>query len=284
MKNILLTALLSLGLVACSGGTTEEATEAVENNQVETTEAAGGEKDLVKIKVGATPVPHAELLELVKEDLASEGIELEIVEFNDYLTPNLALNDGSIDANFFQHEPYFVDNIETNNLDLISLGKVHLEPLALYSDKYKSLDELPEGAEIFIPNDPTNGARALLLLDSNGLIKLKDPSDINATERDIAENPKNLKFTALEAAAIPSSYKDADGAIINSNFALKADLSPTEDGIIIEDKNSPYANLIAIRKEDENREELQTLLKVLQSDKVKKYIEETYKGEILPAF
>ena len=232
MKNILLTALLSLGLVACSGGTTEEATEAVENNQVETTEAAGGEKDLVKIKVGATPVPHAELLELVKEDLASEGIELEIVEFNDYLTPNLALNDGSIDANFFQHEPYFVDNIETNNLDLISLGKVHLEPLALYSDKYKSLDELPEGAEIFIPNDPTNGARALLLLDSNGLIKLKDPSDINATERDIAENPKNLKFTALEAAAIPSSYKDADGAIINSNFALKADLSPTEDGII----------------------------------------------------
>lgn len=284
MKNILLTALLSLGLVACSGGTTEEATEAVENNQVETTEAADGEKDLVKIKVGATPVPHAELLELVKEDLASEGIELEIVEFNDYLTPNLALNDGSIDANFFQHEPYFVDNIETNNLDLISLGKVHLEPLALYSDKYKSLDELPEGAEIFIPNDPTNGARALLLLDSNGLIKLKDPSDINATERDIAENSKNLKFTALEAAAIPSSYKDADGAIINSNFALKADLSPTEDGIIIEDKNSPYANLIAIRKEDENREELQTLLKVLQSDKVKKYIEETYKGEILPAF
>ena len=251
---------------------------------METTEAADGEKDLVKIKVGATPVPHAELLELVKEDLASEGIELEIVEFNDYLTPNLALNDGSIDANFFQHEPYFVDNIETNNLDLISLGKVHLEPLALYSDKYKSLDELPEGAEIFIPNDPTNGARALLLLDSNGLIKLKDPSDINATERDIAEKKKNLKFTALEAAAIPSSYKDADGAIINSNFALKADLSPTEDGIIIEDKNSPYANLIAIRKEDENREELQTLLKVLQSDKVKKYIEETYKGEILPAF
>lgn len=284
MKNILLTALLSLGLVACSGAATEEATEAVENNQVETSEVAEGEKDLVKIKVGATPVPHAELLELVKDDLASEGIELEIVEFNDYLTPNLALNDGSIDANFFQHEPYFVDNIETNNLDLISLGKVHLEPLALYSDKYKSLDELPEGAEIFIPNDPTNGARALLLLDSNGLIKLKDPSDINATERDIAENPKNLKFTALEAAAIPSSYKDADGAIINSNFALKADLSPTEDGIIIEDKDSPYANLIAIRKEDENKEELQTLLKVLQSDKVKKYIEETYKGEILPAF
>lgn len=284
MKNILLTALLSLGLVACSGAATEEATEAVENNQVETTEVAEGEKDLVKIKVGATPVPHAELLELVKDDLASEGIELEIVEFNDYLTPNLALNDGSIDANFFQHEPYFVDNIETNNLDLISLGKVHLEPLALYSDKYKSLDELPEGAEIFIPNDPTNGARALLLLDSNGLIKLKDPSDINATERDIAENPKNLKFTALEAAAIPSSYKDADGAIINSNFALKADLSPTEDGIIIEDKDSPYANLIAIRKEDENKEELQTLLKVLQSDKVKKYIGETYKGEILPAF
>src|SRR5699024_4683463 len=197
MKNILLTALLSLGLVACSGAATEEATEAVENNQVETSEVAEGEKDLVTIKVGATPVPHAELLELVKDDLASEGIELEIVEFNDYLTPNLAINDRSIDANLFQHEPYFVDNIETNNLDLISLGKVHLEPLALYSDKYKSLDELQEGAEIFIPNDPTNGARALLLLDSNGLIKLKDPSDINATERDIAENPKNLKFTAL---------------------------------------------------------------------------------------
>lgn len=282
MKKLLLAGILSLGLVACSGGT--ENTEAVENNQVENTDPEGGGKDLVKLKVGATPVPHAELLELVKEDLVAEGIDLEIVEFNDYLTPNLALNDGSIDANFFQHEPYFVDNIETNNLDLISLGKVHLEPLALYSDKYDSLDDLPEGAEIFIPNDPTNGARALLLLDSNGLIKLKDSSDINATERDIAQNPKNFKFTALEAAAIPSSYKDADGAIINSNFALKADLSPTEDGIIIEDKDSPYANLIAIRREDENKEELQSLLKALQSEKIKKYIEETYKGEILPAF
>lgn len=261
MKKIILTLLLVLGITAC-GNSTEETT----------------------IKVGATPVPHAKFLELIKDDLKEEGINLEIVEFNDYLTPNLSLEDGSIDANFFQHEPYLIDNCETQNLDLVSIGAVHIEPLALYSDKYDSIDQIPDGGEILIPNDPTNGARALLLLDKHGLIKLADPTDIKATEKDIVENPHNFKFTALEAAAIPSSYKDGDAAIINSNFALTVDLVPTRDGLIIEDKDNPFANIVAVRKEDENKEELQKLLKALQSDKIKNYIEEEYKGEIIPAF
>lgn len=283
MKKTLLALLLALGLVACSSPSEEPAVEETEvSEQGEVSKQGAG--DPVTIKVGATPVPHAELLDLVKEDLEAEGIIVEVVEFNDYLTPNLALADGSLDANFFQHEPYFIDNIEANDLDLVSIGNVHLEPLALYSAEYKSLDEIPEGAEIFIPNDPTNGARSLQLLANNGLIELKDPSDINATERDIVGNPKNIKITALEAAAIPSSYQDAGAAVINSNFAMSADLSPTEDGLVIESIDSPYANLVAVRTEDAEKPELQALIKALQSEKVRTYIEETYKGEILPAF
>lgn len=264
MKKLILLSLAALSLVACSQ--TKEAQETR------------------TLKVGATPVPHAQLLELIDGDLEAQGIDLEIVEFNDYLTPNLALADGSIDANFFQHEPYLIDNMETNNLDLVSLGAVHIEPLALYSDKFTSIEDLPEGGEILIPNDPTNGARALMLLADNGLISLEDPDDIKATEKNITANPKNFKFTALEAAAIPSSYKDADAAIINSNFALNADLVPTEDGLIIEGKDNPFANIVAVRAGEENDEDLQALIKAFQSDKVKKYIEEEFKGEIIPAF
>lgn len=263
MKKILIALLLSLGLTACSGQSGSDTKE---------------------IKVGASPVPHTEILEFIKEDLESQNIEMEIVEFDDYLTPNLALDDGSIDANFFQHEPYMVDNAQTNKLEIVSLGPVHIEPLALYSDDYDSIEDIPQGGLIIIPNDPTNCARALMLLDKYDLIELEDPTDINATEQDIKSNPNNYQFNALEAAAIPSALQDCDAAVINSNYALGHGLVPTEDGLIIEDKDNPFANIVAVRKGEENNEEFQILIDTLQSEKVKQYIEEEYQGEIIPAF
>ena len=176
------------------------------------------------------------------------------------------------------------DMTESKNLDLVSIGNVHIEPIALYSDKYKSLEELPDGAQILIPNDPSNGSRALLLLESAGLIKLKDPSDVNATENDITDNPKNLKFTALEAASIAKAYTDADAAVINSNFAILAKLNPVEDGLIMEKVDSPYANLVAVRTADKDLEKFKKLMDALHTDKVKDFLKEKYEGAIVPAF
>ncbi|WP_425538364.1 MetQ/NlpA family ABC transporter substrate-binding protein [Microaceticoccus formicicus] len=287
MKKILLLVLvLALGLTACTGGEkkVEEKTDKVETTDKAETEKKDDKAEKVVIKIGVTPVPHAEIVELIKDDLAKEGVEVEIVEFNDYVTPNMSLADGSIDANFFQHEPYFKDMTESKNLDLVSIGNVHIEPIALYSDKYKSLEELPDGAQILIPNDPSNGSRALLLLESAGLIKLKDPSDVNATENDITDNPKNLKFTALEAASIAKAYTDADAAVINSNFAILAKLNPVEDGLIMEKVDSPYANLVAVRTADKDLEKFKKLMDALHTDKVKDFLKEKYEGAIVPAF
>jgi len=236
------------------------------------------------LKIGASPVPHAEILELVKEDLKTQGVELEIIEFTDYVKPNLALGDKEIDANFFQHVPYMESFAKENNLDIVSLGQVHVEPFALYSTKVKSVDELKDGAVIAIPNDPTNGGRALLLLENNGLIKLKDGVGLEATENDIAENPKGFVFRPLEAAQLPRILKDVDGAIINGNYALEADLIPTRDGILLEDKDSPYANIVTIRNGEENNSKLQALIKALQSEKVKTFINDKYNGGVVPAF
>lgn len=237
-----------------------------------------------EIIIGVSPEPHAKLVNLVIEDLKKEGIEIKLIEFTDYVKPNMALHDGEIDANFFQHEPYFNDFKDKNSLNLVSLGKVHVEPMALYSNKFKSIDDLEDGAEIAIPNDTVNGGRALLLLEANGLIKLKDGVGVEATEKDIVENPKNLKITAIEAAGLPRVLNDIHGAVINGNYALQAGLNPVRDGLLVEGKDSPYANLIAVRNGEEKEDKFIKLLKALQSDKVKKYIEDNYNGGVVPAF
>ena len=238
------------------------------------TKSEGGKTVL---KVGATPVPHAELLNFVKPQLAKEGVDLQIIEFSDYVKPNLSLNDKEIDANFFQHIPYLEEFAKERNMPLVTLTKVHIEPMGIYSTKYKSLDELPQGAKIAIPNDPTNGGRALMLLQSANLLKLKDGVTITATPGDIVDNPKNIEIVEIEAA-------DVDYSVINSNFAMEAKLNPVKDSLFTEPKESPYANVVAIRKGDENRPELQKLAKALTSPEVKKFIEETYKGAVVPAF
>lgn len=238
----------------------------------------------VTLKIGATPVPHAEILEEIKSDLKEKGITLEIVEFNDYVQPNIALNDKELDANFFQHEPYLNDFVkEHKDVKLKNAGGVHVEPMGVYSSKIKDLKELADGATVSIPNDPTNGGRALLLLQKAELIKLKDGANETATVQDIAENSKNLKIQEVEAAQLPRTLEDVDISIINTNFAMNADLNPMKDALFIEDKTSPYVNIIAVR-EDENRDEIKTLVNTLQSDKVKKFIEDKYKGAIVPAF
>lgn len=236
------------------------------------------------LKIGATPIPHAEILNFVKPLLAKENIELEIVEFQDYVQPNTALADKELDANFFQHQPYLDNFIKERKLDLVSVGSVHVEPLGLYSKTIKNLSELKEGSTIAIPNDATNAARALLLLQSNGLIKLKDGVGIEATEKDIAENPKKIKIQPAEAAQLPRVLEDVDAAVINTNYALPANLNPTKDALIIEGKDSPYANIVAVRKGDENRVEIQKLIKILNSAEVKKFLEDKYAGAIVPAF
>lgn len=274
MKKILLftlIAVLSLSLLA--GCSKEEA-------QTPSVTPA----DTEKIVIGVSPDPHAKIVELIKDDLEAEGIELEIVEFTDYVTPNLALAEGDLDANFFQHLPYLEDFMAQNKLDLVSLGNVHVEPMALYGNGFKSLDELPEGAEIAIPNDTSNGGRALLLLEANGLIKLSDDAGLSATEKDIVENPKNIKITALEAATLPRVYQEVEGAVINTNYALQAGLNPLVDGIVMEGKDSPYANLVAVRAGEETDAKFVKLLEALQSDEVRNYINETYNGSVVPAF
>lgn len=237
-----------------------------------------------EIKIGVSPNPHSQIVSLILDDLKEQGIEVEIIEFTDYVQPNLALASGDLDANFFQHGPYFEDFIEKENLDLVSLGNVHVEPMALYSNNLTSIDDLEDGSKIAIPNDTINGGRALLLLEANGLIKLKDGAGLEATENDIVENPHNFKVTTLEAAALPSTLQDVDAAVINGNYALDADLNPLKDGLLIEGGDSPYANLVAVRKGEEKEDKFVKLLKALQSNKVKEYIEETYEGGVAPAF
>lgn len=236
------------------------------------------------IKIGASPAPHSQILEAIKPILEKDGIKLEIVEFTDYIQPNIALADGSIDANFFQHKPYFDNFIKEENLDLLALGQVHVEPMALYSNNYSSIDEIPTGAELAIPNDDVNGRRALLLLEANGLITIDPNAGAGATERDIIDNPRELKIKALEAALIPRVLEDLDGAVINGNYALEAGLNPVKDGLIIEDKESEFGNIIAIRREDESKDKFKKLMEALQSDEIRRFLEEEYDGAIVPAF
>ncbi|WIV11477.1 MetQ/NlpA family ABC transporter substrate-binding protein [Proteiniborus sp. MB09-C3] len=236
------------------------------------------------IVVGASPEPHAQMLELIADDLAKEGYELKIVEFTDYVKPNLALDEKELDANFFQHLPYLEDFNEKNSLDLVSLASTHIEPMGLYSKQIDNIDELNDGAEIAIPNDTVNGSRALLFLEDKGLIELKEGAGFSATEKDIVKNPKNLKFKLLEAALLPRALDEVDAAAINGNYALQANLSPSKDAILLERSDSPYANIVAIRKGEENSPKLKALVKALQSDKIKNFIKEKYGDGVVPSF
>lgn len=269
-----MTLAASLLLTGCGGG----------DQPAQKAEDKSAAKE-VTLKIGATPVPHAELLEEIKPDLKEKGITLEVIEFNDYVQPNIALNDKELDANFFQHEPYLNDFIkEHKDVKLKNAGGIHIEPMGIYSKKLKDLKELADGATVSIPNDPTNGGRALLLLQKAGLLKLKDGVNEMATVQDIVDNPKNLMIQEVEAAQLPRTLEDVDISIINTNFAMNADLNPMKDALFIEDKTSPYVNIIAVRDGDENRDDIKTLVNTLQSDKIKKFIEEKYKGAIVPAF
>ena len=270
MKKLLtlVLALSTLALIGCGGG--------ADNS------SAKSEK---VIKVGASPVPHAEILEIVKPELEKDGIKLEIVEFNDYVQPNLATNDKEIDANFFQHEPYLKNFVtEHPELKLANVLGVHVEPMGIYSHKIKNINEVKDGAQVSIPSDPTNGGRALLLLERAGLLKLKDGVGAAATVQDVVDNPKHLSFKEIEAPQLPRTLDDVDISVINTNWAMQADLVPTRDALFMEDKTSPYVNIIAIRQGDEERPEIKALLKALHSDTVKNFINDKYKGAILPAF
>jgi len=251
--------------------------------EAETTTTEASDTTVV-LKIGATPVPHSELLELVSEDLAQEGVTLEIVEFTDYVKPNIALNDGEIDANFFQHLPYLDSFINERGLDLQSVAKIHVEPLGFYSESLTDITALEDGSTIAIPSDGVNGGRALILLQTNGLIKLKEGYSLEATELDIVENPKNLKFKALEAAQLPRILPDVDGAVINGNFALEAGFVPTEDAVLLEGSESPYVNILVTRTDNAEAKGIQELIDALQSEKVKAYILENYGGGVVPAF
>jgi YaeC family lipoprotein len=238
------------------------------------------------IKIGATAVPHAEILEAAKPLLLAKGITLEIVEFTDYVQPNLTLESGELDANFFQHRPYLDDFNGQNDTHIVALADVHYEPLGIYPGKSTSLADLKDGAQIAVPNDTTNEARALLLLEANGLIKLKDGSGLSATVNDIAENTKNLKIVELEAAQIPRSLQDVDVAVINGNYALEAGLNAATDALASEASDSlaaeTFANIIAVREGDEARPELVELVKVLQSKEIVEFINSTYEGGVVP--
>lgn len=236
------------------------------------------------LSIGATPVPHVEILEVVKPDLKAQGIDLKIVEFNDYVQPNTSVSDKLLDLNFFQHRPYLDSFIKDHGSDLVEVGGIHIEPIGFYSHKLKSLQDLQKGATIAIPNDPTNGGRALLLLQSAGLITLEDPKSISATPLDIKENKLNLNIKELEAPQLPRSLDDVDAAIINTNYAIDAGLNPLKDALFIENADSPYVNVIVGNSQSVKKDSVKALLKALQSDKVKKFINDKYKGAVVAAF
>ena len=238
----------------------------------------------VTIKVGATPEPHATILEFVKEKLAAEGVNLEIVVFNDYVQPNVQLYEKQLDANYFQHVPYLEEFNAEKGYDLVKVTGVHIEPMGAYSKKITSIDQLKDGAKIAIPNDATNGGRALALLAKNNLITLKEGAGILATVQDITDNPKKLEIVELEAATLPRVLPDVDLAVINTNYALEAGLVPTRDALFIEDSDSPYVNILTARPDNKDDEAIRKLAAALNSPEVRQFIEEKYEGAVVPAF
>ena len=238
------------------------------------------------IVVGASLSPHAQILEAVSEQLAQKGYQLEIKEFTDYIMPNTALEDGELDANFFQHQPYLTDFNEKNGTKLVSAAAIHFEPLGIYGGKTADLADLPEGAQIAVPNDTTNEARALWLLQAQGIIEVDEQAGLEATKQDITSNPKNVEIVEMEAAQLPRALADVDFAVINGNYAVAAEIA--DQVLVTEDKDSEaakqYANIVAVREGDENREDIKALVEALQSDEVKAYIEETFGSTVIPVF
>ena len=281
---------LLLGLTACGGNNAANNGTAGNNttdNASGNSTADSGDTADKTVTVGATPAPHAEILEVAKEVLAEEGYTLEIKEFDDYITPNTAVEEGELDANYFQHITYMNQFNEDSGTHLVSVGSIHYEPFGLYAGKTASIEELADGAQIAIPNDATNGGRALLLLEQEGLITLKEDAGITATVTDIVDNPKNLEIVELEARLLPDSLKDVDLAVINGNYAIDAGLK-IADALAIESAEgeaaTAYANVLTVKEGNENDEGIQALLAALESDEVKTFIEETYDGAVVPLF
>ncbi|NNN32390.1 ABC transporter substrate-binding protein [Streptomyces sp. S3(2020)] len=267
---VLAAGALTFGLTACGS----------ENDSAGSSDTSG------PLVVAASPVPHAEILTYVKDNLAKKaGLDLEVKEFTDYVTPNTATEDGSVDANYFQNQPYLDDFNKKNGTHIVPVVTVHLEPLGLYSNKVKSADALKSGATIAVPNDSVNEARALKLLDANGIITLKDGVGNDATPADITENPKNLEFKELEAAQTPRSLDDVDAAVINGNYAIEADLSPAKDALVLESAtDNPYGNFLAVKDGNEDDPRVKKLAELLTSDEVKKFIEDKYDGSVIASF
>lgn len=268
LASLALAGILSVSLVACVPSA-QSSTETGEAKQ--------------KIVVGASATPHAVILNGLKEEFSKAGLEVEVQVYEDYVQPNLALADSSLDANYFQHLPYFESFSKEHHLKLAVLGNVHIEPMGIYSSKYKNLNDLKEGDEILVPNDVTNLARALLILDNQGLIKLSSKK-LDVTVEDIVENPKKLVITPLTAATIPSAYSDVAAGVINMNYVISAGINPNTALVRENGENNPYANLVAVRAGEETQEKFVKFYEVLSSDAAKAFIEKEFKGEILAAF
>ena len=238
-----------------------------------------------RLVIAATPVPHAEILEFVKPMLAKEGVELEVKVFTDYVQPSMQTNEKRVDGNFFLHQPYLdaFKQKQKNDIQTV-VTKVHVEPLGAYSGKHKAVADIPEGATVAIPNDPSNSGRALLLMAKNGLLKLKDLNNISATQKDIAENPRKLKIRELQAATLPRIRNQVDLAVINTNYAIEAKLNPLKDSLFIEDASSPYANLLVARDDNANSPAIRKLAAALNSPEVKQFLADKYQGAVVPAF
>ena len=290
--------LAAASIAGCSGNkaaeTTAAETTAAESSAAETTaeettaeETTASSGELQKIVVGASPAPHAEILKAANDVLKEKGYELEIKEYVDYIQPNLALESGDLDANYFQHLPYLESFNKENGTNLVSAGAIHYEPFGIYAGKTTSLDELQDGATIAVPNDTTNEARALLLLEAQGLIKLKEDAGLTATKNDIVENPKNLQLYEVEAAQLPRVIGDVDVAVINGNYAIEAGYK-VSDALAVEASDSlaatTYGNVVAVRAGEENDPAIQALIEALTSDEVKAFIESTYDGAVVPLF
>ncbi|MFC5757590.1 MetQ/NlpA family ABC transporter substrate-binding protein [Rhizobium sp. GCM10022189] len=245
---------------------------------------AAGSAFAEDIKVGVTPGEHAQIMEKVAEIAKTKGLNIEIVEFSDYVVPNQALADGDIQANSFQHQPYLDNQIADRKFDLVSIGTTITTPMGVYSKKVKSLDELKDGATVAIPNDPTNGGRALLVLASKGLIKFKENPGIKVTVADIIDNPKNIEFAEIDAAQLPRSLEDVDAAVINTNYAMEAGLHPKTDAIAIEGEKSPYANVIVVRTADKDAPWAKTLVESYHDESIRKFINEEFKGALIPSW
>lgn len=279
---LLLTAVFAF--TACGGSSDTAVDETAAEAEAEGEEAAAEDDgEVVTLKVGATAVPHAEILNEVVDDLAEEGIDLQVVEFSDYTLINKALVEGEVDANYFQHQPYLDEFIEESGADLVSAGGIHIEPMGVYSETLESLDELKDGDKVGIPNDATNEGRALLLLQSEGLITLASDS-LTQTPADIVENNLNLEFVELAAEQLPRTLSETTISVINTNYALEGGLSPSEDSIAMEAGDSPYVNIVAVRSEDADSETIAKLMAALQSDEVRTFINESYNGEVVPVF